>query len=157
MIQTYSDRLILAMQRRGVNVTTLSKAVGLTYQGVKRVVDGQSKAFTAANNELVATYLGVSPGWLATGRGDMEGETVSSVWTWPFNSITQQQYSSLSPRDRRLLENVALAMLADNDAENNIPPPDIRAAMDKVANLTKGDKDDELREVQAPRAGNSRG
>lgn len=150
MIQTYSDRLVLAMQRRGVNVTTLSKAVGLTYQGVKRVVDGQSKAFTAANNEMAARYLGVSPGWLATGRGDMEDEHTSSVWTWPFESITQQQYSSLSTRDRRILENVALAMIADNEAVNNIPQPDIRAAMEKVANLTKGDKDDELRGVQAP-------
>lgn len=157
MIHTYSDRLILAMERRGVNVTALSKAVGLTYQGVKRVVDGQSKAFTAANNEMVARYLGVSPGWLATGRGDMEDESVSSVWAWPFHSITLQQYSSLSPRDRRILENVALAMLADNDAVNNIPQPDIRAAMDKVANLTKGDKDDELREVQVPRAGSGHG
>lgn len=148
MIQNYSERLSVAMQKRGVNVTTLSKALGLTYQGVKRVVDGHSKAFTAANNEAAARYLRVSPGWLATGRGEMEDETGATPWEWPFDCVSPQQYSSLSPRDRRLLENVALAMIADNEMLET-PQPDIRAAMEKVTNLTEGDKDDELRGVRA--------
>ncbi|WP_131727714.1 hypothetical protein [Achromobacter xylosoxidans] len=151
MIQTYSERLTLAMQRRGVNVTALAKALGLTYQGVKRVVDGHSKAFTAANNEEAAKYLGVSPGWLATGKGDMESGAINANDVWPFTRMSQTQYLSLSNRDRKLLEDIALAMIAESDISS--PQPDIQGAMEKVANLAKGDKDEELRGMQASGGG----
>lgn len=151
MIQTYSERLTLAMQRRGVNVTSLAKALGLTYQGVKRVVDGHSKAFTAANNDEAAKYLGVSPGWLATGKGDMETGAIDTSEIWPFTRMSQSQYLLLSNRDKKLLEDIALAMIAESDVSS--PQPDIRGAMEKVANLNRGDKDEELRGVQASTGG----
>lgn len=49
----------------------MSKALGISYVAVKKVLDGQTKAFTAENNSLAASFLGVSPDWLATGEGTM--------------------------------------------------------------------------------------
>lgn len=53
------------------SVTQLAKAVGVSYQAVKKTLDGGSSAFSAVNNAKVAAYLSVSPDWLATGEGDM--------------------------------------------------------------------------------------
>ena len=65
----YADRLKMAMKMAGVSVTQLAAGVGVTYQGVKKVIDGG--AFGAANNAKAAVYLGVNSDWLATGKGDM--------------------------------------------------------------------------------------
>lgn len=59
------------MDLRSVKRTQLSKALGISYVAVKKVLDGQTKAFTAENNSIAASFLGVSPDWLATGEGDM--------------------------------------------------------------------------------------
>ena len=59
------------MDLRSVKRTQLSKALGISYVAVKKVLDGQTKAFTAENNSLAASFLGVSPDWLATGEGSM--------------------------------------------------------------------------------------
>ena len=59
------------MDLRSVKRTQLSKALGISYVAVKKVLDGQTKAFTAENNSLAASFLGVSPDWLATGEGTM--------------------------------------------------------------------------------------
>ncbi len=59
------------MDARGVTVTQLANGIGSSYQAVKRVLDGLSKAFSAANNAKAAAFLAVSPDWLATGAGAM--------------------------------------------------------------------------------------
>lgn len=68
----YSERVRSAMDARGVSVSQLAAGMGVSYQGVKRVLDGLSKAFSAANNAKAAAFLRVSPDWLATGVGSME-------------------------------------------------------------------------------------
>lgn len=67
----YSERLKAAMARAQVKTRTLSDAIGMSYQGVKKVIDGKSNAFSAENNSRAAAALGVSPDWLATGEGSM--------------------------------------------------------------------------------------
>ena len=73
----YSDRLKAAMELRGVKVAALATQLGMSYQGAKKAVDGRSKAFSAENNSKAAMWLGVSPDWLATGRGEMLQRTTS--------------------------------------------------------------------------------
>ncbi len=68
----YAGRLKAAMDARGVTVAQLANGIGASYQGVKRVLDGLSKAFSAANNTKAASFLSVSPDWLATGEGAMD-------------------------------------------------------------------------------------
>lgn len=69
---TYGARLKIAMDRQKVSVSSLAQGIKLSYQAVKRVLDGNSKAFTAENNVKAADYLGVSSDWLATGRGPID-------------------------------------------------------------------------------------
>ncbi|AQS50530.1 hypothetical protein PAEH1_01365 [Paenalcaligenes hominis] len=70
----YSERLSLAMDRVGVDVRQLSDALDATYQAVKKVVDGKSNAFNAANNARAAQFLNVNSDWLALGMGPMDRE-----------------------------------------------------------------------------------
>jgi len=68
----FSGRLKQAIDSRGVTVAELARGMGVTYQAVKRVLDGLSKSFSAENNAKAAGFLQVSPDWLATGQGSME-------------------------------------------------------------------------------------
>lgn len=68
----YSDRLNAALKARSTSISQLAAGMGVSYQAVKRVLDGLSKAFSAANNTKAAAFLRISPDWLATGQGDME-------------------------------------------------------------------------------------
>ncbi|KGH27041.1 LexA family protein [Comamonas testosteroni] len=68
----YSERLKAAMDARSTSVSQLATGMGVSYQAVKRVLDGLSKAFSAANNTKASAYLRVSPDWLATGVGSMD-------------------------------------------------------------------------------------
>lgn len=68
----FSGRLKQAIDARNVTVTELARGMGVTYQAVKRVLDGLSKSFSAENNAKAAAFLQVNPDWLATGMGSME-------------------------------------------------------------------------------------
>lgn len=67
----YKERLELAMKRASMGVTQLAAAIEMSYQGVKKVMDGKSAAFSAENNSKAAAALGVNSDWLATGQGQM--------------------------------------------------------------------------------------
>ena len=56
------------MAYASIKTTPLAKAMGVSYQAVKRVEDGLSKAFNASNNAIAARALGVDPDWLANGE-----------------------------------------------------------------------------------------
>ena len=59
------------MDRANVKRPRLAEELGVSYVAVKKVLDGQTRAFTAENNSRAAAFLGVSPDWLATGEGEM--------------------------------------------------------------------------------------
>lgn len=67
----YTERLACAMKHAGASKPALAKAVGISYQAVKKVLDGGSRSLTAENNAKAARFLGVSSHWLATGEGEM--------------------------------------------------------------------------------------
>lgn len=67
----YRDRLNFAMEAADVDASELARRMGVTYQAVKKVLDGRSNAFSAPNNAKAAQNLKVSSDWLATGRGPM--------------------------------------------------------------------------------------
>ena len=74
----YKQRLNQAMGET-TSVRQVASALGVSYQAVKKVVDGKSAAFTAENNAKVSKFLRVSPDWLATGLGEMRPPTISSA------------------------------------------------------------------------------
>ena len=67
----YKERLLEAMGLRAMTVASLSKALSISYQAVKKVVNGKSASFGLVNNQRAAQVLGVSADWLATGQGSM--------------------------------------------------------------------------------------
>lgn len=66
----YSDRLKAAMSLRSVNVAQLASAMEISYQAVKKVLDGKTSAFGSVNNLMAARYLSVDSDWLAAGASD---------------------------------------------------------------------------------------
>lgn len=65
----YKDRLEWAMNNAGKTRKDLATRLNMSYQGVRKVLIGETNSFTAQNNDVAAAYLGVSSRWLATGRG----------------------------------------------------------------------------------------
>ncbi len=66
---TYRTRLKELMDAKGVGRNELALAIGISYQGVRKVFDSDG-AFGSANNLKAAAYFGVNPQWLADGTGD---------------------------------------------------------------------------------------
>lgn len=64
----YCERLHEAMLLRTVSVSMLAKEIGVTYQAVKKVLDGKSAALSAENNARAARFLKINSYWLATGE-----------------------------------------------------------------------------------------
>lgn len=67
----HSERLRAAMEHGDMNIPRLAAALGVSYQAIKKLCDGSSKAFSAENNSKAAQLLGVNPDWLARGEGEM--------------------------------------------------------------------------------------
>jgi transcriptional regulator with XRE-family HTH domain len=65
----YRERLKSLMDAKGVGRTELAGAIGITYQGVRKVFDSNG-AFGSENNLRAAAFFEVDPRWLATGVGD---------------------------------------------------------------------------------------
>ena len=63
----YSERLAEAMQAAGYDKTRLHRELGISYQAVKKAVEGGK--FGTENHLKAAKLLGVSPDWLADGKG----------------------------------------------------------------------------------------
>jgi plasmid maintenance system antidote protein VapI len=70
----YAERLAQAMKHAQVDNKMLAEALDVHTNAIKKVLAGQSKAFSAKNNAKAARYLGVSSDWLALGEGDMVPE-----------------------------------------------------------------------------------
>lgn len=60
------------MDAASADVTSLAKALDISYQAVRKVLDGRTKSFTAQNNTKAAAWLGVNPDWLSSGTGEMQ-------------------------------------------------------------------------------------
>lgn len=74
----YRERLAKLMAEKGVSRSELASAIGISYQGVRKVFDADG-AFGSANNLRAAQFFGVSPLWLATGEGSREPESTAEV------------------------------------------------------------------------------
>jgi hypothetical protein len=57
------------MDVKGIGRTELASAIGISYQGVRKVFDSDG-AFGSENNLKAAAYFKVNPQWLATGEGE---------------------------------------------------------------------------------------
>ena len=103
----YKDRLEQAMKKSGVTTTALAASLDVSYQAVKKVLDGSTRAFTAANNARAAAVLKVNPNWLATGEGEWEdvGAPLASRADAPKHSarVLVEQLANLASDQRPTL------------------------------------------------------
>ena len=67
----FKERLAEAMAFAKTDIKALSAALGISYQAIKKALDGTSKSLKADNNSAAARLLRVNPDWLATGDGTM--------------------------------------------------------------------------------------
>jgi hypothetical protein len=61
----YKDRLRAAMDTAGVSVHRLADHLGISYQAVKKVLDGGTRYLIVPNHIRAAELLGVECNWLA--------------------------------------------------------------------------------------------
>lgn len=72
MVVELGERLDTAMKARGVSISALSTAVGMSYQGIRKIVRRETKEMEATNCDKIAAFLRINSSWLATGVGEME-------------------------------------------------------------------------------------
>lgn len=122
----YRDRLTAAMQAANISASKLAEGLNTSYQAVKKVVDGKSSAFNAANNALAARILGVSSDWLALGEGDMKSGVIEAPQPspWPFSTIPEDEVRKLPPSQLNALQGaMALAIAQMNIGITVAPRP----------------------------------
>lgn len=96
----YDERFAALLTERGLTEKDVAAALGVSYQAVKKIVDGKSKMMAADNNARAAALLNVDSDWLATGDGHRErGRS-------PFSPAAQkvaQQFDQLTPEQQRTI------------------------------------------------------
>lgn len=73
---SYKTRLKELMNDKQIGRSELAAAIGISYQGVRKVFDSDG-AFGSENNLKAADYFGVNPKWLATGEGDKRASSAA--------------------------------------------------------------------------------
>lgn len=96
----YKERIEHALKLSDRSKKDLQLHLGVTYQAMKKLDDGKTKVFSAANNARAARFLDVDSFWLATGEG-----AAQPLQPWPFPMILPSQYAQLDADFRRQLEN----------------------------------------------------
>lgn len=112
----FKDRLAAAMKDANVTKTQLAGELGISYQAVKKLLEGTSRSMSAANNAAAARYLNVSSEWLATGKGPARPQNQAPTVQEPM-----APYAATPSRDQWL--NEAISILT------NLQPEDRRAAV----------------------------
>ncbi|MCH1984831.1 S24 family peptidase [Achromobacter xylosoxidans] len=109
----YRDRLAAAMKAASISASKLAEGLDTSYQAVKKVIDGKSQAFNAANNAQAAKILGVSSDWLALGGPDMHAGVSPTTQSdpWPFPSVPESLVRSLPDDLTKQLEGALLLAL----------------------------------------------
>ncbi len=65
----YALRVQEAMTLRGVKKAELAAAIGVSYQAVRQLLNGESNSFSVPAHARAARFLSVDDYWLATGEG----------------------------------------------------------------------------------------
>lgn len=102
----YAGRLQSALDDAGKSLGDLADHLEVTYQAVKKVVDGKTKMLNAEHNVHAARFLNVDSEWLATGKGSR-----APTRSWPLSAELLTVLRSASPKAVRQVENAARNVL----------------------------------------------
>ena len=106
----YRDRLLPLMASKGLDTTSLAKALDISYQAVRKVLEGG--AFGPTNNRKAARLFGVDPVWLEGGNPLVDlVQTIQRIDDeWPaftLAGLTSDRYKAL-PESSRVAVQVAM-------------------------------------------------
>lgn len=125
----YVERLELALKHAHLTPKDLQDHLGVSYQAMKKLMNGLSKSLSAENHVRAARYLGVNSYWLATGEEEMlaphiydskqresvrilsRDKVADYTVDWPFATIQPSDFRRMDKRQLELVEAYALGML----------------------------------------------
>lgn len=90
--EDYGERLQIALRRAQMTAAGLASKLGVTYQAVKKALDGKSTLSTP-NNAMAARHLGVRSDWLALGDGAMAAAPAEREGTEPVVLNTARSFA----------------------------------------------------------------
>lgn len=134
----YRDRLAAAMKAASISASQLAEGLNTSYQAVKKVIDGKSSAFNAANNAIAARMLGVSSDWLALGDGQKDRGALATPAVandWPFPEIPEDQVRKLAPTQLNSLQGALALAIAQLNLGIAVSSP-VQAT--KIAHTNRG-------------------
>lgn len=105
------------MTAAGVDKTALAKELGISYQAVRKVLEGGK--FSAENNAKAARFLKVSSDWLATGAGPQPAIQQPSDADAAAPPPPGPTFEELTPEDWRFVRNY-LEIKADEEAARDL-------------------------------------
>ncbi|HBS54578.1 MAG TPA: transcriptional regulator [Stenotrophomonas sp.] len=84
---TLAERLTLAIEHAQITKAELARRVGISAPSVNGWFSGKAKFLRGENLLAAAKALGVSEGWLATGKGSMLAAGEQTEWISPVREI----------------------------------------------------------------------
>lgn len=156
MVDDYWTRLKAEMDKAGLDIAKLAKALDISYQAVNKVKNGG--AFGSQNNIKAARLFGVSPEYLATGK-DTEPETFDMGFAESLDMpmfSRRQETPPLPPTNvgnvRKTVFHKVLERLQRSDAQSNVEDAPVlkEHRLVPVVGEVKGGDDGFLEELQYP-------
>jgi transcriptional regulator with XRE-family HTH domain len=117
----YDERFAALLKERKLTAAEMAARLRISYQAVKKIVDGKSKMMAADNNAKAAAILGVDSDWLATGEGSKARSTPQ------FSQAALRVaaiYDSVTPKDRRHIDAAADAASSPDDPPEEVTDSD---------------------------------
>lgn len=156
MVDDYWTRLKAEMDKAGLDIAKLAKALDISYQAVNKVKNGG--AFGSQNNIKAARLFGVSPEYLATGK-DTEPETFDMGFAESLDMpmfSRRQETPPLPPTNggnvRKTVFHKVLERLQRSDEQSNVEDAPVlkEHRLVPVVGEVKGGDDGFLEELQYP-------
>lgn len=78
-MNTLSERLIFALNLRGINQNTLAKKMGVSRSAISQICSNKTKNISADLATRICKELKINPFWLVLGEGKPEIETSGDI------------------------------------------------------------------------------
>ena len=107
-MKTLSERLRHALDGPPrITQKALADACGIKPPSVNDWLSGETKMLDAVNLLAACKLLKVNPKWLATGVGAVRDQAS----TWPFESVSEENYRRLTPEQQGVVQGRADALI----------------------------------------------
>lgn len=121
----YKDRFADAMKMAGKDAHAIAKDLGVTYQAIKKILNGGTKMPRADHSAKAAIAMNVDHVWLATGAGTARkahvqrgpGDLVDANQAGAFeDAALLQRFARLSPGHKGVVEHAMRKALDEMEA-----------------------------------------